>query len=178
MAFTQKNPEVFITNSAIVTVSPEDISFLKKQATTNPRKRARICAHRDNQETVHEMIIAIADSSYIRPHMHMGKSESFHIIEGEADVALFEEDGTLSQVIRLGAPGTGKNPFYRLSEPRFHTVLVRSDILVMHEVTTGPFIREQTLTAPFAPDEADTENAARYAKELGERIAQHIQKNS
>ncbi len=172
IAFAQKNPEVFVAESDVVSVSEDDIAFLKKQALANPRKRARICAHRDSANALHEMIIAIAKGSYLRPHKHIGKSESFHIIEGVADVALFDDVGEITRVIALGAPGTGKSPFYRLSDDQFHMLVVQSDVLVMHEVTNGPFNREQTIQASFAPDEADTEKANAYLKTVHERIVE------
>lgn len=170
IGFTQKTPEVFVAESDVVSVSEKDIDFLKKQALSNPRKRARICAHRDNADALHEMVIAIAKGSYLRPHKHIGKSESFHIIEGEGKVALMDNEGEITRVIELGAPGTGKSPFYRLSDDQFHMLVVTSDVLVMHEVTNGPFIREQTVQAPFAPDDAETEKAAAYLHKINERL--------
>jgi cupin fold WbuC family metalloprotein len=170
IAFTQKNPEVFVAESDVVSVSDKDIDFLKEQALANPRKRARICAHRDSAAALHEMIIAIAQGSYLRPHKHIGKSESFHIIEGDAHVVLLDDNGEITRVIALGARGTGKSPFYRLSDDQFHMLVVQSEILVMHEVTDGPFIREQTIQAAFAPDEAETEKATAYLNEINQRI--------
>lgn len=170
IGFTQKSPEVFVAESDVVSVSEDNIAFLKQQALASPRRRARICAHRDNTDALHEMIIAIAKGSYLRPHKHHGKSESFHILEGEADVALMDDSGKVTRVIALGAPGTGKSPFYRLSDAQFHMVVVQSDMLVMHEVTNGPFLREQTVQAPFAPDETDTKKAAAYLRDIHERL--------
>lgn len=169
--FKEITPEVFVADSPIVTIGENEIVFLKKKAVANERKRARICAHRDNQDLLHEMVVAIAKSGYIRPHKHRGKSESFHIIEGEVDVAVFDDSGQVTNVIELGVLGSGKSPFYRLSESLFHTVVVRSDILVMHEVTNGPFVKDQTVLALFAPDEAETEKAGAYSKELDGLIA-------
>ncbi len=168
--FAQKSPEVFVAESAVVSVSEADIDFLKAQALASPRKRARICAHRDSTDMLHEMIIAIAKGSYLRPHKHVGKSESFHVIEGQAHVALMDDHGDITRVIALGAPGTGKSPFYRLSDDQFHMLVVTSDVLVMHEVTNGPFIREQTIQAHFAPDDADTEKADAYLREITQKM--------
>lgn len=171
IGFAERNAEVFVAESDVVNVTEGDIAFLKAQALANPRKRARICAHRDSADALHEMIIAIAKGSYLRPHKHIGKSESFHIIEGEADVALMDDAGNITRVIPLGAPGTGRSPFYRLSDDQYHMLVVSSEVLVMHEVTNGPFIREQTIQAPFAPEDGDTENATAYLNDITKRIA-------
>ena len=76
------------------------------------------------------MLIAISSDSYIHPHRHVGKSESFHIVEGEVDVAVFDEAGDVVDVIELGAMGSGRNFYYRLSESAFHTLLIRTEFLV------------------------------------------------
>jgi len=173
MNLQKVNDEVFIALDPIVRLGDEEIAFLKRQAQTNPRKRARICAHKTNDDALHEMVIAISAASYIHPHRHLGKSESFHIIEGQVDVAVFDGAGAIVDVIELGAMGSGRRFFYRLSESAFHTLLIRTDYLVVHEVTNGPFARDNTVLAPFAPPEDQADKARDYMKRVAERIAQY-----
>ncbi len=78
-------------------------------------------------------------TSYIRPHKHPGKSEAFHIVEGEVDIVVFKDDGEIDQVVPLGRPGGGRSFYYRMSKPFFHTLIIRSDLLIVHEITNGPF---------------------------------------
>src|SRR3954471_24654872 len=114
MNLHQASQEVFIALDPIVRMGAQEVAFLKETARCSQRKRARICAHKSNDDNLHEMLIAIAAESYIRPHRHFGKSESFHIVEGEVDVAIFDDTGALIDVIELGAPGSGRAFFYRL----------------------------------------------------------------
>ena len=169
------NEEVFIAGDAIVRIGDEEIAFLKAQAQSSPRKRARICAHKSNDDALHEMVIVISAASYIHPHRHVGKSESFHIIEGEVDVAVFDEAGAITDVIELGAPGSGRRFFYRLSESAFHTLLIRTDYLIVHEVTNGPFARDGTVFASFAPSEDKADEACAYMAGVAEQVAAHLQ---
>jgi cupin fold WbuC family metalloprotein len=166
------NDEVFVALDPIVKFGDEEIAFLKRTALTSPRRRARICAHRTNEDALHEMIIAISAASYIHPHRHIGKSESFHIVEGEVDVAVFDGTGKVVEVIELGAMGSGRRFYYRLSESAFHTLLIRSDCLVVHEVTDGPFARDRTVLAPFAPPEEQPEAARDYMKRVARQVAE------
>jgi cupin fold WbuC family metalloprotein len=166
------NDEVFVALDAIVKFGDEEIAFLKRTALASPRQRARICAHRTNEDALHEMIIAISAASYIHPHRHIGKSESFHIVEGEVDVAVFDEVGKVVDVIELGATGSGRRFYYRLSESAFHTLLIRSDCLVVHEVTNGPFAKDRTVLAPFAPPEEQQEAARDYMKRVARQVAE------
>jgi cupin fold WbuC family metalloprotein len=166
------NEEVFIALDTIVQIGGEDIAFLKQQARENSRKRARICAHKTNQDALHEMVIAIAANSYIHPHRHVGKSESFHIVEGEVDIVVFDESGAIVDIIDMGPVGSARKFYYRLSESAFHTLLIRTDFLVVHEVTRGPFFRENTVLAPFAPPEDEHRAARDYMTLVAEKAAQ------
>lgn len=173
MKLHQVSSEVFVAASPIVQLGREEIDFLKEKASCALRKRARICAHRDDGETIHEMIIAIASSSYIRPHRHVGKSESFHVIDGEVDVVILSEKGEIEDVIELGGPNSGRCFYYRLAESKFHTLLIHTEMLVIHEVTDGPFDRERTTLAPFAPSENDADRAKEYMAEIAAAAARH-----
>lgn len=170
-ALRKINNEVFVADEPIVRLGAEQIVFLKQQALSSNRKRARICTHRSNDDALHEMLIAIAASSYIHPHKHTSKVESFHIIEGIVDVVVFDDFGTIVDVIELGDVTTGKNFYYRLSDSMFHTLIIHSDFLIVHEVTNGPFVANETILASFAPPESRHESAVAYIADVGRAIA-------
>jgi len=170
MALIRKTPEVFVAEGPIATIGPAEIEVLRQAVHQTPKRRARINAHAGNDDALHEMIIAIAQASYIRPHRHPGKSEAFHIIEGVVDIVVFRDDGAIEQIVSLGEKGGSRSFYYRMSEPRFHTLIIRSDILIVHEITNGPFSPEGTIYAAFAPAEGDPAAAA-FQAELVRRAA-------
>lgn len=161
------NDEVYVAADAIVRLDRRDIDFIRDCALRNPRGRARICAHRDSADSLHEMLIGISPASYVRPHRHQGKVESFHLVEGAADIVILSDQGAVEDVIGLAAD---TNLYYRLAEPRYHTLLVQSPVLVIHETTNGPFDPAQTDWAAFAPAEGTAESAA-YASRLRQQVA-------
>jgi cupin fold WbuC family metalloprotein len=169
MNLRKVNDEVFIALDWIVKIGRDELAFLKQRAAANQRKRARICAHKTNDDALHEMLIAISAKSYIHPHKHLGKSESFHIVDGIVDVVVFDDFGEIVEIIKLGDARTGRNFYYRLSENVFHTLLIRTDFLVVHEVTNGPFLREKTVLADFAPPEEQVTEAGAYISKVAER---------
>ena len=177
MNLRKVNDEVFIALDPIVKVGQEELAFLKRQAADNQRKRARICAHKTNDDALHEMLIAISAKSYIHPHKHLGKSESFHIVDGIVDVVVFDDGGEIREIIELGDARSGRNFYYRLSESAFHTLLIRTDFLVVHEVTNGPFSRDKTVLADFAPAEEELAKAGTYIKQVALRAAEFAGKN-
>ena len=162
---------VFVADEPIVQLGPGEVLFLKQQALSSNRRRARICAHRSNDDALHEMLIAISAASYIHPHKHMRKVESFHIVEGLVDVVVFDDCGGIADVIELGDASTAKNFYYRLSAGAFHTLLIHSDFLVVHEVTNGPFVADETILAPFAPPESRYDEALAYIADVGRTAA-------
>jgi cupin fold WbuC family metalloprotein len=166
-----KSPDVFSKEGPITTIGTEDIEMLRKAVGQVAKRRVRINIHPSTDDLLHEMIIAITPSSYICPHKHLGKSEAFHVIEGEVEVVLFDDSGEITRVIPLAARG-GRHPFYyRMSTPHFHGLIVRSDLLVVHEITNGPFRRGDTVYASFAPDELDAPAAKAFQIELTKRVA-------
>jgi cupin fold WbuC family metalloprotein len=158
--------EVFVTRDPIVCWGTEELEFIRLAAGKSPRRRARICAHKANDDTLHEMLIALAAGGYIRPHKHTHKAESFHILEGDIDVFIFETDGTPAQVISLSSSDTKKSFYYRLPPNIYHTVFVKSEFASIHEVTNGPFDPQSTIQAPFAPAETDTQSARTYMESI------------
>jgi cupin fold WbuC family metalloprotein len=171
MSLVQKSPEVFLAEGPIAAVGQAELNALKAAVQASPKRRARINAHPDGEDALHEMIIAIDASSYIRPHKHPGKSEAFHIVEGEVDIVVFNDDGEIDRVIELGAPG-GRRPFYyRMSNAFFHTLIIRSELLIVHEITNGPFRPAATVFADFAPDDRETDQAEAYQAALAQRVA-------
>ena len=77
-------------------------------------------------------------------------------------------------MVRLAAGSKRATFYYRMSEPFFHTLAIRSDVLVVHEVTNGPFVPNTTILADFAPAEEDETAVASYLAALNERVAVFI----
>jgi len=145
------SPEVLFAAGPLLTVERQDIEALKAQAAKNPRRRMRLCAHRDPSERLHEMLIALTKDAYIRPHKHLTKPESFHVVDGACDVVLFDEVGIITEIITMGTYASGRRFYYRLAEPWFHTVRIRSEFLVFHESGLGPFAPDDTAFPAWAP---------------------------
>jgi len=170
--FKKFNDEVFYSGDSIVKVRRDDIYQLKQFARQTPRERSRLCAHKDIDSSVHEMLIVHAKDIYIRPHKHLGKSESFHVMEGKADVIIFSENGAVLDLIEMGDYGGGKVFYYRLSEPLFHTIIIRSEVVVFHETTNGPFRREDMIFAEWSPNDNEEDAIHRFLENLGSQLTE------
>jgi cupin fold WbuC family metalloprotein len=170
MRFTEFNKEVLYATDPVVQIDRGDIAELVERSDRNPRARIRICSHRSVEDKVHEMLIVHARETYVPPHKHLAKSESFHVIEGLVDVILFDETGNLSEVISMGDYHSGRKFYYRLSDSRYHTLLIHSHHVVFHETTNGPFDRTDTIFAPWAPDPGDASIVKAFMEKLAAEV--------
>ena len=161
-----KKPIVIYNSEDIFELNNSALHALKESANISPLKRARICLHRSEEESVQEMILCVYRGSYVRPHRHNGKSESFHLIEGDLSVLLFDDEGEIFRRVELGASGGNKNLLYRLSVNAWHTILPRTEFVIFHEVTNGPFVRTDTEYAKWSPHESEINEVERYMKKI------------
>lgn len=162
--FTEKSTGVFVTVDDIITINIEDIAFIKEQTFVLPRRRARICLHK-NDDLTHEMLIAFRADTILMPHRHIGTSKSYHVIEGCADIVIFSDTGSIVQVIPV-AIFSNDTFYFRIQENLYFTILFNSAYLVIHEITNGPFDPEIVRYAPFAPSENEIEPAKKYLEHL------------
>jgi cupin fold WbuC family metalloprotein len=161
--------EVYQAEGPVVWTNRENVDFLKHRAAESPRGRARICAHPGPNDSLQEMLVALTRNNYIHPHFHPGKIESFHLIEGRMTVILFNEDGTILEVVPMGDFASGRPFYYRQTRPLFHTQIPESEFVVFQEVTQGPFTRD-TVLASWAPPEGPDGKLKGYIEDLLARV--------
>lgn len=167
ISFSKQNNEVLYPNDNNIEFSVSDIATLKDIADRNFRKRVRLCCHRSPNDLVHEMIIVHAKECYVRPHSHTERDESIYILEGEADLLIFDNSGKIIQVIQLGDISSGKTLYKRIPHNTLHTLIIHSAHLVFKEVTQGPFEPTATFFPEWAPSEdADTSDITNYFDEI------------
>lgn len=132
---------VFFNSSEVFVLDDDYLSFLKFSAINHDLKRSRVCLHGVNRESTQEMIIVAHQTSIIQPHRHpVGKSESYHVIEGSLVVNIFGDDGNIQQSINLYDKSNPK--LYRISGGVWHQPVPQTEWVVYHEVFEGPFVKE------------------------------------
>jgi len=170
MNFREVSEEVVYGASELVTVSRQEIAYLETRAAGTRRGRARLCSHGDPEDSLHEMFIVHPRGAYVRPHKHLRKGESFHLIAGAADLILFDEDGGVTEAIALADYASGGTFYCRIPLGCYHTLLIRSELLVFHETTNGPFRAGEASFAPWAPEDSAGAAAVIFMDQLRERI--------
>lgn len=166
----RESAEVLYCEDELVLVDAGDLAELERLARSAPRGRARICAHRSPSDPLHEMVIAVDRKSYIRPHRHLARTESFHVIAGAATVLLFGDDGSPRARLPLGDPGSGRAFYFRLDRPLFHALLVESAAFLFHEIALGPFDPAGSQPAPWSPEDRDPEAGRAFLADALRRL--------
>ena len=150
--FFKQSDEVLYAIGDFVCLSKNDLLELKKLSYKNKRQRIRFCAHKNTSEDLHEMFIVHTRECYVRPHYHINKPESLHVVEGQADLLIFNKIGEIKKVIKLSNNSNKGIVFYRIKEDIIHMIIIKSKYFIFHEVTKGPFKLENTRFPNWAPE--------------------------
>lgn len=139
---THKINNIIRPENKIFFLDDKNISKLKEIAKKHPLKRSRYCLHESNDSTVHEMIIVAHKSTNLEPHKHpSNKPESYHVLEGELKVKIFNDDGSVKYEKILSADHHPR--MYRIHGNIWHQPIPLTEWVVYHEVATGPFEKER-----------------------------------
>jgi cupin fold WbuC family metalloprotein len=170
--FNQVSEEILYPIKAdVVSISKKEVKQLIKESESTLRKRMRFCNHQSPSDGLHEMLIVHEKGTYVRPHKHLGRSESFHIIQGRTDVIVYEDNGKIREVVQMGDFNSEYNFYYRLNESLFHTMIIYSDHLVFQETTSGPFDPGKTEFAPWSPLPENLDSVEEFMKKIMEDAA-------
>ena len=166
MKLKKINDEVFYVNSELATLDSHDLDILEQVASQAERKRSRICTHNDKEDILHEMFIIHYKDTYVRPHFHLKKAESIHVISGDAQLIIFTPEGEITNRIEIGDHRSGKKFYLRIAPQTIHCLIVKSDIFIFHESTTGPFERNETSFPEWAPHDSELNQVTNFLNGL------------
>lgn len=146
---------VIKTTDNLVCHDKKIVDKLKVLAAKSPIKRSRICLHKSLKDNTNEMIIALMRDSYMPPHIHPdSKSESYHVIEGKMKVFIFNKNGKLSKVIKMGDYKSGDIFYYRMNKGFYHMPVSLTNFCIYHETYSGPFNKVKDVHFPkWAPNQ-------------------------
>lgn len=146
--FEKVTDTVYRSTRQLITVKSSQLLPMINSALETPLKRARLCCHAGPEDKLQEMFIALAKGVDIEESMHLRKDESLTVISGSGIYQFPNEDGTLRDSLSLASfdqkASLDSNFFARINRYVPHKILVCSEILLIHEATTGPFLKTDT----------------------------------
>jgi cupin fold WbuC family metalloprotein len=155
-------------------ITPALIDEMITRAAASPRRRTHHNLHEVAEDPVQRLFVAVKRDSYFRVHRHPLRSEFSVVVSGLFDVLAFDEDGTVTERIRVGPQGDAIA--FELPPNIFHTWLPLTEDSVFFEVKQGPYNPQTAVEfAAWAPAEGAAEAPAFAAKlmlaQVGEKAS-------
>jgi len=125
-------------------------------AKESPRLRMNYNFHPELTDPVQRLINALEPWTYIRPHKHTTKEESFVLLRGTVLAVVFNEDGTIRDYCVLNSANGILG--VEFEENAFHMLTSLESGSAVYEIKEGPFIpHTEDSSAPWAPGEGTPE---------------------
>lgn len=171
MKYKEINEAVLYNIEDICTLDKADLLTLAEKGLATREQRTRLCVHESPDSRVHEMFIVHTPQTYVRPHRHMQKSESFEVLSGEATLVLFDDAGVVQRIVELGELNSGKVFYFKMPAQVWHMLVIHSDVLVFKEVTEGPFDKDDCQFPDWAPAGRHCDEVPEYMTYIGNQLA-------
>ena len=111
-----------------------------------------------------------SNKTFVRPSMHINKEESLFILEGSGRYVFFDNSGKVTEVVQLN-PSLGPNKCYcRVPKNTYHMLIVDTELMLVKETTSGPFSRDDTVFADWAPDVKTIDSASEFMQQVEKSI--------
>lgn len=140
-----------------------DNAFFKQlisAAHESPRKRSHHNLHKELDEPVQRLCIALTKGTYIRPHHHpqSNKWELMLVLKGQVSLVIFNPEGVILDKLLVGEGESLSG--IELQPNTWHTVFPVTDEAIMFEVKEGPYAPTQESDfAPWSPMEGESQAA-------------------
>lgn len=167
MNLKELSSEAYQSENFIPTFSfSKHLPFLVEARKKSTRGRTRILMHPSATSNIHEMYVLYGKETFIRANKHIDRDESVFLLKGVIDVVLFEDNGHISQVVRLEANSPSHSSFILLPANRYHSVIIRSDYALLFESTPGPFDPLVTVFADWSPLEDQLDGQKKFLESV------------
>jgi len=136
----------------MIKITTQLIDSVIDQARVSPRMRMNYNFHPELSDPVQRLLNALEPWTYIRPHKHTTKEESFVLLRGTALAVVFNDDGSIrDHAILSQANGILGVEF---EENSYHMLTALETGTVVYEIKEGPFVpHTEGSSASWAPQE-------------------------
>ena len=132
----------FFLNTKKEFFSNKHINFILKYYKKN-KKDIRICLHKGRNDKHHDMIILQQKKNFYKPHKHLRKGKTYHMVRGKMVTIIFTNNGKISTCCLIK-----KGDIYRTPINKFHTFVPISKFVIYHESKVGPFLKKRDSIFP------------------------------
>ena len=146
-------------------VTEELLDSVTAQAQGNPRLRMNYNFHATMDAPIHRLLNALEPGTYLPPHRHTDKDETYLVLRGSLLAFFYDEAGNVTEKVCLN-PAEGK---YGLEIPpcTWHSIIALESGTVIFEIKKGPYqpLPSQDF-ASWAPEPSDEEGVKAFMKRM------------
>ena len=102
------------------------------------KKNVRICLHKNNQSSLHIMLIKFNKSKINKMHYHKNKNEFYFILKGKLDVIVKKNTKKIHNILK-------ENDMIYLESKTIHSVKILTEEVIFLEIRPGPFNRKDSI---------------------------------
>ena len=103
----------------------------------------RICLHKNSKSSHHDMIILQQKRNFYKPHKHLKKGETYHIMKGSMICVLFKNNGSIKKTCKIS-----RGDIFRTPINVYHTMIPTSPHVIYHESKRGPLLKKNDSIFP------------------------------
>ena len=140
----KKNNHVYYAQDYPFLFQWNDINKLIELAREKSVHKLRVCLHKEDKAMVHEMIIMLLKPQRINPHKQEKTTISYHVLEGTAELKLYNDNGKVKYSMNLSSRKSGIQ-HVRLEANKFRSIRSISNSFVYLEIANGPFRDSDTI---------------------------------
>lgn len=116
-------------------------------AVTSPLKRSFYPLHKEDSDPVQRFYNCMLWGTYVKPHRH-AKTETFILLQGEARMLYYDEQGNIDYVLFIGA----ENQVIEVPANTIHTLYPITRYAIFFIIKPGPYEPEAKIFMDWAPD--------------------------
>ncbi|NVO19131.1 MAG: WbuC family cupin fold metalloprotein [Bacteroidetes bacterium] len=151
----------------MIKIGTELLNEVSAKAKLSPRLRMNHNFHPKLDDPVQRLLNALEPWTYIRPHKHAGKEESFVLLRGKVLAVSFNDDGSIRDHFILSTDHGQLG--LEFEENTYHMLTALETDSVVYEIKEGPFIPHSTgNSAPWSPEEGTDEGKNFLSKVFNE----------
>ena len=143
----KKNERVYYAKDNPFCISRQQMFILKSLASIKEIPVFRICMHTNDSADIHEMLMIHTKPTQVGPLKQLKTSLSYHIIEGELTIELYDEKGIKLKEYIVSNNNLNEKSLtsIRLNAKQFRSVSSVSSFAIFLEVCSGPFQDSDTI---------------------------------
>lgn len=141
----KKNDRVYYATGAPAGMDLQSMILMKELAAYRDLPLCRVCLHASDNEPIHEMLMMHTRPQLVGPLKQNKSSLSYHMLDGAADIRLYDEQGACLQYMHLDSDDSFCRCSLRLDANVFRSMKTVTPYAIFLEVAGGPFKDDDTV---------------------------------